>query len=162
MSKLQRKAYHEAGTAVAAYVLRRRFREITIIQKSVHLGSMSKPVPSLDGIFDRDSKSTNQTEANIILLFAGQIAEKLYTSGYNWEVTRGEDRTAIYLVGPLVFSEDERETYLDGLFINARDLIKLPYHWQAVEVLAHALLKERTIGYRKARQIIADAVENND
>jgi hypothetical protein len=162
MSKLQRTTYHEAGHAVASYVLKRRFSKITIIPGGDHLGSTSKLDSSLYDVSDRDSNSRNRIEADIIVHFAGQIAEKLFTSGYNWEVARGEDGTAVCLVESLVSSVDEREAYLNWLFIRAKELIKLPCHWRAVEELAFELLKERSIGYRKARRIIADAMGSND
>jgi hypothetical protein len=107
------------------------------------------------------SISTDRIEAGIIILYAGEIAEKLYISGYNWEITRVEHRTASDLVKILGTRIDEREAYLDRLFLRAKELIKLPQNWWAVEALADGLLKNRTIEYRGAKQIIEVSLGGN-
>jgi len=161
MGKLQKEAYRKAGHAVASCVLMRRFGKITIFPKGDNWGSMAAQVSSINGISEQTSKTKNNIEDEVIIHFAGVVAERLFSSGYNWHGVRVENLTAVERVECTGPSDAETEAYLDSLFILARDLIKVPRYWNAVETLAHELLKERTIGYQKVRQIISDILDGN-
>lgn len=64
---------------------------------------------------------------------------------------------ATYLCG----SNDEIEPFLKWLWVRARQLITFPARWVAVDALAQALLKHKTIKYRDAVRVIANAMETD-
>jgi hypothetical protein len=162
MGKLQKTAYHKAGHAVASVVLKRRFGKITVSPKGDDFCRISSLISSINENSKQYSKTRKKLEDEIIIYYGGVVAERLYSRGYNWNGERVENRIVGDTVEFMNASDDEVAATLDSLFIRARDLIKLPCHWCAVETLAYELLKQRTIGYHKARQIIFDALKGID
>jgi ATP-dependent Zn protease len=162
LAQIEKTAYHEAGHAVAAYALRRRFGKITIVPMSDKLSAMTTPESNwidFNLVYDLKPKARNRIEADIIIYFAGAVAERVFAGQLNWKGSGWDNLRVKGYVESIVSSEDELETYLGWLRIRARNLIQSPLYWAAVQTLASELLKHKTIGYRRARRIIADAME---
>jgi ATP-dependent Zn protease len=69
-ARIEKSAYHEAGHAVAAYALKRRFGKITIVPESDKLDSMTMPESNwidFDLVYDLKPKARNRIEADIII-----------------------------------------------------------------------------------------------
>jgi ATP-dependent Zn protease len=75
--KLKEVAYHEAGHAVAAFLMRRRFKKVSIIPEGNALGCLdgcgwrSKQNPEYDDV----ARLRNRIEGQIIISLAGPVAE---------------------------------------------------------------------------------------
>lgn len=165
MEQSEQTAYHEAGHAVAAYVLRRRFSKVTIVEHEDSVGSMTLPPSYWSGFnpdVDQSRGSRARIEKEIMVLLAGEIAVDIHTGREDWgEVVTylGSDlHTASDLADYVTTSSDESEAFLNWLIIRTRNMLSLPHWSDAVNALAAALIEHGEIGYRKARQIIRFAL----
>lgn len=83
--RLKRTAYHEAGHAVAAYLLNRDFKSVTIIREGETLGQCS--LTKSDDFHpdaNEDEKTLAHLEEYMITLHAGLASEYLATGRHNW------------------------------------------------------------------------------
>jgi ATP-dependent Zn protease len=165
VAALEETAYHEAGHAVAAYVLRRRFSKASIVREEDSLGRLTRP-PSYGTGFEPelDYKGTSKPwiEQEIMSLLAAGTAVDLLTGREDWgegEVESSDLQKAHVLAEMVCGSNEEVEAYLNWLAIRTRNMLSNPPYWAAVEALAGALLEQQEIGYRKARKIIGDAMD---
>lgn len=160
--RLEKTAYHEAGHAVVAYCLRRRFAEVSIIPADDTRGHVGRPgnaIEGLDPYMDAESARTrNRIEAEIMVYFAGGVAEWIF-SGRHGKGTGRDDDAVITFAEHVVSSHDELEAYISWLWIKTRNLLSEDYCWAAVQALAKALLEQKEIGHRQARKIISTAFE---
>ena len=158
-SKEEHVAYHEAAHVVAAYVLRRAFRSVTIEPDGKSLGVTwlqgkegFRPDQDYSRLQDR------RAERGILISFAGVEAEYVVTGRRDHRGAAEDYRDAIdYAVG-VTGSEKDASKYLQKMRLRAADLIRPPARWRAVEALAKALLSAKTIKGREARRIIGEAM----
>ena len=160
--QLRETAYHEAGHAVAAYCCQIRFKEVTIIPDEDSLGKLvsSKRPKSFQPDINQDTKTRLRIERETIVYFAGGIAERKLTGGKRLKGAHVDLSHAIDLLDRLTGGTRETEAYGNWLFIRAEYLVMHPWNWTAIEALAAELMEHKRIGYRRARQIIKQAIEN--
>ncbi len=153
-------AYHEAGHAVAAYVVGRRVREISIVADGDMLGHVAYwPWPdSFHPDYETDGKTRRMVESGIITSLAGPVAEALFRGRHNWRGANSDTRQAVDLASYMCGGAEETGAYIGWLFWRARTILSLPEHWAAVQALAGDLLEQRRIGTQRARQIIKMAI----
>lgn len=165
IARLSQTAYHEAGHAVAAYLQRRRVLYVTIVPEPENntLGHCALRRPPGWSMPDasNDCKTRARAESQIIISLAGHAAvealkgrparQKQAGSWADWDA-------AISLAANMTGSPEETEAYLNWLWARTADLIRLPWNWAAVHVLAYELLKQHRIGERRARAIISEAI----
>lgn len=161
LSRLERAAYHEAGHAVVACELHRRFEYVTIVPTDGSRGSV-RPTPlrnfQPDGILDRRTCALVQRE--VMWFVAGSIAEKLHTGRGDWKVgARGDIHEAFNLAEYATSSDEEAGAYVGWLRERTMNMLQQPILWASVEALATALLEQKTIRWRAARRIIREAKE---
>lgn len=161
----RRCAYHEAGHAVAAYVQRRRFKSISIVENEESYGRVEdhawpetfRPDIELNG------HGRNRLEAAIIGLLAGHAAEVKYLGGEPDaradSLAEHDLRGAIMLGSYMCGSTDETGAYVSWLQHRATGLISNPVYWSATEYLAEALLTEPHMSYRRAREVIKAGIQ---
>lgn len=155
-------AIHEAGHAVAAYLLHVRIDHLTIIpdadrQIAGHLkhGPTSASFkPDID--FGRATKT--ELERQVMLSLAGPAVDELVNSPL--ATSSADVVRALDLAEHAVGSDAELHTYIDRLISRMKDLLAEPPHWRAVETLADALLEEERIGRKRIRQIIGVAIDS--
>ena len=155
--KLERIAYHEAGHAVAAFLVRRAFRYVTIKPGEDSLGHIlfRKFSDSFRPDIEYDEhKLRPPLEKVIITGLAGHAAESIYAGRNNWVGSRKDFHNAVDYATYLIGEPKELEAYMKWLLIHTRNKLCHPMHWGAVKALAEELLKQDRIGYRKARKII--------
>lgn len=160
-SPIEKVAYHEAGHAVAAYIFHRRFSSVSIIPKDDYLGIMTRPkTESLEqDLLDMDDfRNRKRIESEIIISFAGAVAEGLLVGRHNWKGAIQDNHQAIDSAEAIVSSHDELEAYINWLWLRTRNLLSLPVYWAAVQALAEELIICKEIKTRKARRIIAGAI----
>lgn len=151
-------AYHEAGHAVACHVQGMRLKSVSITPGDSYLGSVrtsydlttyANPHPELEA----DIRS--KVEREIIVAYAGQIAEARVRGEYNKPGAVHDDQVALEQALPLVHGDqNEVGALLRRLFGRSKSLIEEPRNWTAVETLAEELLKESTLGGSHAHAII--------
>ena len=159
--KLKKTAYHEAGHAVAAFAIGKRFRKASILPEADSLGRLtkcgwkSKLTPELDD-YER-LRLRRMVEAEIIFCLAGAVAEAKLTDRYNHIGASGDYQDAVFYATYVTDSTKETEAYIKWLFEKTKNI--LSRRWGAVELLADELLKRREIGYMATRKIIRKGLD---
>jgi len=153
--RLRIAAYHEAGHAVACYLLHKRFKYVTIRPQEEKLGEIiypkkiSKPIPS--------ERELRVIEREYMVFLAGPLAEGILSGKCEFE------NILPFLDLPSSRSENEWETdrmFWKLIFVDTKLLIYAPWNWQAVIALAEELLTQEKIRYQAARKIIRQAIED--
>lgn len=150
-------AYHEAGHAVACYILHRGFRYVTIRPDRECLGRvMQTPLPDSFWIADLgiDTRARRIAEREIIIDFAGEAAGAIWRGRHNWRSSRADFQSVTELTGRVCNTPDEEEAFARWLAIRARDMIACPMNWEQVKAVAKALLDKQHLSSRQVRQII--------
>ena len=160
-SRLERSAYHEAGHAVAAYVLGRRTTDITIAAETESVGRCQyAELRDFDPELPRPyggPQVESVAELQILSYLAGPIAESTLTGEKDWRKTGGNGDVpravdlAMYLTGDI----KKAESYLKRLWLQTEELITNPENWAAIEALAAELVEHHQIDEERARMILA-------
>lgn len=147
-------AFHEAGHAVAAYLLHKRIDQVTIIPDADRqIAGRLKHGPSLNV-----ERATNkQIEREIMFTLAGPVVDEFIDSPLAGSAS--DKARALNLAEHMVGSAEELLTYSDRLWSRTWDLLTDPEHWRAIEHVADALLEEERIGRKRVRQIIGAAID---
>ena len=155
--KLQRAAYHEAGHAVASYLVKRRLSYCTIEpnQDRHTLGHCEyrnlatfKPDAVLTG------RLRNQIEKLIIVLLAGAVAERLKFGRTYWKGSENDMEQAHELAIYLCNEDKEATAFVNWLWEHTRNILEFGPHWAVVEVISEELIKSKYISERQVRKII--------
>lgn len=155
--ELDLKAYHGAGTAVAFYLLHKRFTYVTIshIGEVVYLGDnhmkflRKKRIPS--------ERELNLIKREVMIHLAGPIAVGIHfgRSDYN--------DIKLFLESKAQMNKRERWISQDlwRLYFNeTKLLIYAPWNWHAINSLADEIQKQERIRYKEARKTIVKAIED--
>ena len=102
------------------------------------------------------ARAREQAEAAIIVLLAGPEAQRTHNP-YSWRFQHGASdfRHAVDLASRFNGSDEAVRAYLDWLAIVTRDEITLL--WSQVEMVAHALARERTLTAAQVKALLARA-----
>ena len=96
-----------------------------------------------------------------MISLAGNAAEKIYSNRNDWRSSRGDFNNAVILADYLCGSNEECEAFTVWLSVKIKNILRINYNWCMVKALAEELLKHHKIGYKKARQIMIEA-QNED
>ncbi len=162
LTKLERAAYHEAGHAVASYLVHRRLACVSIVPNPDD-NTLGRCEYRNLATFKPDEPLTcrfrSQIEKLITVLLAGAMAERLKT-GRICRKGSDDDMTQAYDAAMCLFDEDkEARAFVGWLWERTRNLIGYEPHWAAVEALARELRERRFIGERLARRIIRESID---
>jgi len=160
-SRIERTAYHEAGHAVAAYLRRLRFTNISIVPYRGTLGrcEFSEAPVIVDLNAHSIERARRRIETLIIVSLAGGVAECLLTGRHNWRGARADLHDATHYASFVTGSDDELGAYVRWLWEHTRMLLNAPPCWLAVRQLAVVLVEDRRVGERRAREIITEALK---
>ena len=139
---LRSTAIHEAGHAVAAIALHRRFISVTVQPQGNSLGHVRITPPR------RDARLESHFD-HIVRLLAGVQAE--WAFGYRpRRYGAAADRDAAYdHADAMSGSPEEAKLWVRLAHIRARNLVEL---WKpAIEALADRLIQEGSLSYEEAR-----------
>ena len=169
-------AYHEAGHAVAHFLLRVPFEYVTIEPGEDYDGRVSGPgVPrrlreALD-LRENTSAMRRFAEKSIMCLMAGSEAEARAAGprqgrpGEPSPTVFVRDKTdagqAFDIALRAVDEDEELEqagAFVEWLRVRIKWLLARPRHWAAVEAVAQVLLERRTLTARDARKISRNAI----
>lgn len=153
-------AHHEAGHAVAAYLLGRAFTRVSIEANEETVGRCSFRAP---GEWFRpherlDTRTRARLEERIIISLAGPHAEAMFSGRFDDDAAAEDIARASELADYMSNNDpDESQAYLEWLGYRTRRLTEREVFWPAVDALAHGLLGAGEIPYRRARLIIEAA-----
>lgn len=162
LTKLQRAAYHEAGHAVASYLVHRRLAYVSIVPNPTDHTLGHCEYRNL-ATFKADAPLTcrfrTQIEKLITVLLAGAMAERLRT-GRIYRKGSEDDMAQAYDAAMCLFDDHkEARAFVNWLREHTENLIGYGPHWAAVETLAKELMERRFIGERLARRIIRESID---
>ena len=160
-------AYHEAGHAVAACLLKCRFGRVSILPEAgshrrVSLAQARARVltegysAALDGLRGRVL-----IEHQAMFALAGAVATAIREERpVDWGESEEDSRTARGWIEELTDDEDEVDAYLKWLSARTRVLLGRPRSWAAVTALAQTLLERGQLGGWAARAVIRQAIDD--
>jgi len=154
---LERVSYHEAGHAVASYLVGVKFSHVTIVPEKNRLGYLkNSKTEQKRAMFlsDKYQKLNDYTRKRILICVAGSVAENLYTKD---GIRLGAyDLDEAWLLAYCLSISDRGKWPLTpwDYYYEVEDKFKEELIWKAIETLASELLVRRTIGYRAAVEII--------
>lgn len=160
--ELRATAYHEAGHAVASYLLRIGLKGASIIPDEDSEGRVRNyPQPALARAdYGRSAPMRDRIERLVKVLLAGEITER-FISGKKRITIHQDHENAVSYLELLVSGDDELSAYLDLLSIQTKKMFAPPGIWLCVEVVADALIEHRTLSGRRLRAIIKEALLNS-
>jgi hypothetical protein len=162
LSGLKRIAYHEAGHAVVAFVLHRRFTHVSIIPDDTNLGHVR--TPKLPPAFQPDSDYSGATrklcEKEAMVSLGGPIAERVKIGRTMWKGADSDVKHAFDMCIYHCGNDVETNAYLNWLMERTKSVLSFGRQWAAVEALAQELVVRKYIGERLARKIVREAFEN--
>jgi ATP-dependent Zn protease len=159
ISRKRKTAFHEAGHAVAAYLLRKKFRYVTIRPNEVFDGYVrhEKPRDPLeDGLGELRNKRSSR-ERDILTSLAGGVATFIVTGKHERTGSYGDLQHALDLAEDICGSREECDAYIHWLSIRCEGMLRSPANRFALEALAGELLRQEKVSYRRAREIIKAA-----
>ncbi|WP_052315628.1 hypothetical protein [Singulisphaera acidiphila] len=160
---LETTAYHEAGHAVAATMLKRAICELSIVPTEDSLGHILKTKPP-DG-FRPDINGDNRTlawiEREVLIGLAGPAAEAKHVGRYDHRGARGDYKMAANLASHHHGFGKVLEKYLDYMVARAEDFVAAPHHWVQIEDLAAAILVHKVMKPKAIREVCRAAMNDS-
>jgi hypothetical protein len=154
----ERISYHEAGHAVAAFVMRMRFTHLSIIPDEDSMGhTMTSKLRDFQPDMARSRAGRDRYERYAIVSLAGLVAERLRVGRVRYRINHPDVVQAFDLCSNTCGSDEETGACINWLWERTKNLMKSGRQWAAVEALAKQLRIRRYIGEREARQIIRQA-----
>lgn len=156
---LESTAYHEAGHAVACYLLRRGISFVSIRPKD---GTIGRCFPTqIRRVDDAGELYPKLAEDEILIVLAGTVAEGVMTGFI--EASLGSDGDRLRDIALRLCGDWERATvYLQELGLITTDTFRLPPVKAAVRALAQQLLKHHCLKGHAAIRVIRDALCNQE
>lgn len=158
--KLLATAFHEAGHAVMAYLVRRRIKRVSIEpdEKEGSLGHVENWRLRIRPDIRSNPYTNERLDDAVKISLAGGIAEAIYTGRKNHVGATGDYRNASDYAMHRCGSAEQAVAYLRWQSVCARQIMENPRYWKGVKVLAEALMKQPTIPGAEATKIIEQAI----
>ena len=155
-AELRATAYHEAGHAVAAFVLRRPIRTASIEPAEGSLGRVEHHPPGKWFQPDAgvDTRTRNLVKRHIVGHLAGPLAEERFTGSHNETGATSDHHHAVDLASYLVDDDERLQILVDDLSSRAAELLARTDVWRAVEAVAEELVRDRLLAGREVRAVI--------
>jgi hypothetical protein len=154
-------AYHEAGHAVAASLVRMRFPQVTIVPANNHQ-RLCELAPGRDYAYDgaTDRRTIERAKAHIFVHVAGPSAESRSGDRLRLDVFEEHHWRAHYIAGWFIRNFVTLQAYVDFIWKRTNDYLNT--HWEAVEVVARALLTNQTLTKREVRRLMRSTLREFD
>ncbi|MBC5806179.1 MAG: hypothetical protein DLM53_08935 [Candidatus Eremiobacter antarcticus] len=158
---LRRTAFHEAGHAVMAVLLKLPFRYVTIVPTAEFLGGCNFRTPSYaqklrlvaqnPNAWDRD-----RLENEILFYMAGAIAEKRISGRIEARGSSSDRHCASDLATAALryAAPEEVVAYLKYLSVRASNLVNSPEVWAQVVLIAQRLLKIKKLTQTEVKEVL--------
>ena len=158
--ELNATAFHEAGHAVVALAMGRDIQKITIQPGRSHLGDLRLGICEIKKGRPRATK--DKLEDNVLILFAGMVAESRFTGQYGEQGASRDLREISILLQARARTEHQLEKLYRRLLNKAEHLLDEKANILAVEMIANELIEKRTISGRAARHFYTQAVQQEE
>jgi hypothetical protein len=148
-------AFHEAGHAVAAILLGKRFNGLTIIPKGINAGSLliENSECYLDDGSVREDIPRDAAEIQCMIMFAGPLAGAISAGKLETlDDGRGGDNEEILELLGLVYGADEITGAINVVFKRTLELVVT--NWTTVEETASQLLQHQSLAFQEAVRIV--------
>ena len=161
IAELQRTAtaFHEAGHAVAAFVLGRQVHKVTIEPGKSAFGTSRLGVCQLGK--GRRKASKDLLEEEVIILFAGMVAEARFTGRY-CETGASQDLRQIQaILCQRATSEKHHEKLHRRMLDKTEHLIGEQGHVLAIQWLAKELIEKNSLSGRAVKHFVNQAASQS-
>jgi hypothetical protein len=136
-------AYHEAGHAVIALALGRPVHRVSILPSNDRLGICEFRKGTI-------RPTDDWIEREILISLGGIAAETRHTNVRDWG-SAGRDWEYVHALAVGRAGERRAERLINRLLAKAEHMIAKEDHWQAIVLIAKALLQHGTMSGRAAR-----------
>jgi hypothetical protein len=160
---LQATAYHEAGHAVAKYVLRFDIKGVTIVPDKDSVGSVSGKLGLqlrvlADGFLSRATVA--KWHDLVVTIMAGREAQRRFNPRSIRHYMASADREAAVRILSRLHPEEGGELRAAFKFLEARtrNLVGHWKHWGQIQDLAEALIAKRTLSGHEAKAVLAGSL----
>lgn len=150
-------AYHEAGHAVMAVSLGRLIQKVTILPGKSQFGQARLGLCELRK--GRSKSSKDQLEDEVLILFAGMVAEARFTGHYCKQGATQDLRSIGRLLQERAGGEKQLERLQRRMLDKTEHLLGDEGHGKAIELIARELIEKTTISGRAVRHFFEQAVK---
>jgi ATP-dependent Zn protease len=160
-TQLTATAYHESGHAVMALALGRLVQKVTVVPRKSHGNSLANPQgkSTVGGTQlgacqikkGRSKASSNLLEDDVMILFAGMVAEARYTGQYCQQGAMQDLLNIKRLLCDRVSSQSQHDRIHRRLLDKTEHILSRNGHPQAIELIANELMQKATISGRAVR-----------
>jgi hypothetical protein len=154
-------AHHEAGHAVVAHDLGRRFKRVSIVAADDYLGCVEHP--RLPRWFQPDVEMTPRMERliddHVLVSLAGPAAEAAFT-GHRNRIGASGDYETVLLLAERRFDGRLLRKYVEYMAERAKTHVASFRTWIMIQGLAAALVERGTLTGEEARLVCMAAFED--
>ena len=152
-------AYHEAGHAVMAQVVGRPIEKVSISPAHLQSGGMRLGICKLQK--GRKKSSKDALEDEVMILFAGMVAES-YLTGEYCRQGAGQD---LRMVRRLLLNRGGSERSLQKLekriLEKTEHILEDRAHLSAIQRVAEKLVKNESVSGRSVRHLLDESIAKN-
>ena len=152
-------AYHEAGHAVMAVSLGRTIQKATIVAANLQTGGVRLGAVKMQQ--GRRKATQDWLEDEVLILFAGMVAESHFTGSYCPRGAASDLRAINQLLGSRAKTERQLEKLHRRLLDKTEYILGDEVHEKAVESVARQLLEHQTIKGRLVKHFLNQAIEQS-
>ncbi|TWU56620.1 ATP-dependent zinc metalloprotease FtsH [Rubripirellula tenax] len=152
-------AFHEAGHAVMAVLLGRSIQKVTIEPAKMMAGE--KRLGSCQLQKKRAKSSNDWLEDEVLILFAGMVAESHFTGKYCVAGASADLRSIGRLIRSRPGSARQLERIERRFLDKTEHILRDDGHAAAIQLVATELIAKTTISGRAVRHFIDQAIQQN-
>lgn len=157
--KLLATAWHEAGHALVAAILGRPIQKVTVAPANMQTGGVRLGAVKFQ---KGRSKSTNDwLEDEVLILFAGMVAESKFTGQYCETGARHDLAAARNLMDKRAATERQMEKLERRLLDKVEHQLEQPHHVAALKMIVDELIERQTIKGRTVKHFLNMATQQH-
>ena len=150
-------AFHEAGHAVMAQIVGRPIEKVSIAPAHLQNGGMRLGLCKIQK--GRSRASRDSLEDEVMVLFAGMVAESHLTDRYCQSGAGQDLRTIRRLLSNRAGNERQREKLERRLLEKTEHVLSDKCHCKAIELVANEFVLHETISGRAVRHLLSQALK---
>ena len=150
-------AYHEAGHAVMAVSLGRTIQQATIVSAKLQTGGVRLGAVKMQS--GRSKATRDWLEDDVLILFAGMVAEAQFTGQYCPRGAATDLRAIEKLLSTRANTQRQLEKLHRRLMDKAEHILGDEIHSKAVRWVAEQLIQHQTIKGRMVKHFLNQAIE---
>jgi len=152
-------AYHEAGHAVMALALGRLVQQVTVVAQKTQVGISRLGACEVKS--GRSKASSTRLEDDVMILFAGMVAEARYTGEYCLHGAKGDLAAIKRILCGRATSQSQHDRLHRRLLGKTEHFLSRNGHPEAIELIARELISKSKISGRAVRHIYERTMQQN-